>query len=122
MPKSLEGFTYENFIHLFIMDVKFLRKIDDAVKEIMKDGKIDQNDVPTIVMLITELSASKKKMTKDELEKALRDMFDYIMEHYKLLPDNESEKESFQKIFDMSVKLVLLTPNLKKICSVCLGQ
>jgi hypothetical protein len=103
------------------MDVKFLRKIDDAVKEIMKDGKIDQNDIPTIVMLITDLS-SKKKMTKDELEKTLHDMFDYIMEHYKLLPDNENEKDSFQKIFDMSVKLVLLTPNLKKICSVCLGQ
>ena len=102
------------------MDVGFLRKIDEAVKEIMKDGKIDQNDIPTIVMLITELSSSKK-MTKDELEKGLNDMFDYIMDHYKLFPDNETEKAAFQKIFDMSVKLVLLTPNLKKMCSMCLA-
>jgi len=102
------------------MDVGFLRKIDEAVKEIMKDGKIDQNDIPTIVMLITELSSSKK-MTKAELEKGLNDMFDYIMDHYKLFPDNEAEKAAFQKIFDMSVKLVLLTPNLKKMCSMCLA-
>jgi hypothetical protein len=102
------------------MDVGFLRKIDEAVKEIMKDGKIDQNDIPTIVMLITELSSSKK-MTKTELEKGLNDMFDYIMDHYKLFPDNETEKAAFQKIFDMSVKLVLLTPNLKKMCSMCLA-
>jgi hypothetical protein len=102
------------------MDVGFLRKIDEAVKEIMKDGKIDQNDIPTIVMLITELSSSKK-MTKEELEKSLNDMFDYIMDHYKLFPENETEKAAFQKIFDMSVKLVLLTPNLKKMCSMCLA-
>ena len=98
------------------MDVTFLKKIDTAVKEIMKDGKIDQNDIPTIVLLITELSSSKK-MSTPEFEKSLTEMFEYIMDHYKLFPDNEDEKKNFQKLFDMSVKLVLLTPNIKKMCS-----
>ncbi len=99
------------------MDVKFLKRIDESVKTIMKDGKIDQNDIPELVILITELSGTKK-VTKE----TLTELFDYIMDHYKLFPENETEKANFKKLFDMSVKLVLFTPNLKKMCSGCLGR
>ena len=103
------------------MDVKFLKRIDESVKTIMKDGKIDQNDIPELVILITELSGTKK-MTSEDLAKAITELFDYIMDHYKLFPENETEKANFKKLFDMSVKLVLFTPNLKKMCSGCLGH
>ena len=101
------------------MDVKFLKRIDASVKTIMKDGKIDQNDIPELVMLITDLSGTKK-MTSDQLAKAISELFDYIMDHYKLFPEGDSDKANFKKLFDMSVKLILFTPNLKKMCSGCL--
>ena len=101
------------------MDVNFLKRIDASVKTIMKDGKIDQNDIPELVMLITDLSATKK-MTSDQLEKAIGELFDYIMDHYKLFPEGDSEQANFKKLFDMSVKLILFTPNLKKMCLGCL--
>ena len=62
------------------MDVKFLKRIDESVKTIMKDGKIDQNDIPELVILITELSGTKK-LTKE----GLTELFDYIMDHYDLI-------------------------------------
>ena len=97
------------------MDVKFLKRIDESVKTIMKDGKIDQNDIPELVILITELSGTKK-LTKE----GLTELFDYIVDHYKLFPEGDAEKANFKKLFDMSVKLVLFTPNLKKMCAGCL--
>jgi hypothetical protein len=97
------------------MDVTFLKSIDDSVKTIMKDGKIDISDVPEMVMLVTKL-VSVKKMTQDEMVQAIEGLFEYIMDHYKLFPDNEAEKEMFTKIFDMSVKLVMFTPTVKKLC------
>ena len=97
------------------MDVKFLKRIDASVKTIMKDGKIDQNDIPELVILITELSGTKK-LTKE----GLTELFDYIMDHYKLFPEGAAEQANFKKLFDMSVKLVLFTPNLKKMCAGCL--
>ena len=99
------------------MDVSFLKRIDTSVKTIMKDGKIDQNDIPELVMLITDL-AGTIKMTKE----GLTELFDYIMDHYKLFPADETEKANFKKLFDMSVKLVLFTPNLKKMCTGCLAR
>jgi len=100
------------------MDVNFLKRIDTSVKVVMKDGKIDQNDIPELVLLITDLVGTKK-MTPDKLETSIQELFDYIMDHYKLFPDDESEKATFKKLFDMSVKLVLFTPNLKNMCSMC---
>jgi hypothetical protein len=103
------------------MDIKFLKRVDASVKTIMRDGKIDQNDIPELVMLITDLSGTKK-MTSDQLAKAINELFDYIMDHYKLFPEGDSEKANFKKLFDMSVKLILFTPNLKKMCSGCLAR
>ncbi len=109
--------TYEIFVHTFKMDVKFLKRVDESVKTIMKDGKIDQNDIPELVLLITDLSKTKK-MTTEDFEKSAQELFDYIMDHY----NQETNREQFQKTFNMSIKLVLAVPNLKKSCQGCLGH
>jgi hypothetical protein len=101
------------------MDVSFLKRIDASVKIIMKDGKIDMYDIPELVMLITQISASKKT-TADELATTLNELFTYIMDHYNLFPDNEAEKAGFKKLFDASVRLVLFQPKIKEMCSWCL--
>ena len=100
-------------------NVTFLTKIDTTVKNIMKDGKIDEFDIPEILLLITDLVATseQKKMTLPQLEESIKTLYTYIMEHYKLFPEgDEAKKESFNRLFDMSVKLIMFQPNIKKTC------
>ena len=55
-------------------NVTFLTKIDTTVKNIMKDGKIDEFDIPEILLLITDLVATseQKKMTLPQLEESIK--------------------------------------------------
>lgn len=100
----------------------FHLRIDQAVKNIMKDGKIDVFDIPEIILLVTELiiTPSTGKISADMLAEQISNLYDYIMTHYKLLPDDETQKTNFKRLFDMSVKLVLLQPNIKNACKSCL--
>lgn len=84
----------------------------------MKDGKIDLYDIPEMVMLIADL-VSTKKTTPDELTKVMTELFNYIMDHYNLFPNDEAQKEGFKRLFEMSVKLVLFQPKVKEMCSWC---
>lgn len=99
-------------------NVSFLQKIDKTVKSIMKDGKIDQFDIPEIMLLITELIATneKQKFTMEQLENSITTLYDYIMTHYKLFPEDPAQKESFERLFNMCVKLIIFQPNVNNKC------
>jgi hypothetical protein len=99
-------------------NVTFLTKIDQTVKNIMKDGKIDHFDIPEILLLITDLISigDQKKVTQEQLQASIIGLYDYIMAHYKLFPDDDEQKEAFKRLFDMSVKLIMFQPNIKKTC------
>ena len=99
-------------------NVNFLQQIDTTVKSIMKDGKIDQFDIPEIMLLITDLitTSEKKKVTIEQLENSIDTLYDYIMTHYKLLPEDPAQKESFQRVFNMCVKLIIFQPKVNKSC------
>jgi hypothetical protein len=99
-------------------NVSFLQKIDTTVKNIMKDGKIDQFDIPEIMLLITELitTSEKSKVTMEQLENSINTMYEYIMTHYKLIPEDPSQKESFERLFNMCVKLIIYQPKVNKSC------
>ena len=99
-------------------NVNFLQQIDTTVKSIMKDGKIDQFDIPEIMLLITDLitTSEKKKVTIEQLENSIDTLYEYIMTHYKLLPEDPAQKESFQRVFNMCVKLIIFQPKVNKSC------
>ena len=99
-------------------NVNFLQQIDTTVKSIMKDGKIDQFDIPEIMLLITELitTSEKKKVTIEQLENSIDTLYEYIMTHYNLFPEDETQRESFKKLFEVSVKLIMVQPKVKKGC------
>jgi len=99
----------------------FNLRVDKSLKSIMKDGKIDHNDIPEIVLLITELisSPNSSKMTIDQMIELINDMYEYIMSHYNLFPQDIEQKENFKRLFDVSVKLVMIQPNVKKTCKTC---
>jgi len=99
----------------------FHLRVDKSVKNIMKDGKIDNNDIPEIVLLITDLitAPGSGKMTIEQMGEMINEMYEYIMSHYKLFPEDGEQKENFKRLFDMCVKLVLIQPNVKKACKKC---
>jgi hypothetical protein len=101
--------------------IDFHLRVQKSVTAIMKDGKIDQNDIPEIMLLITELliSPTSPKMTVEELAEKINELYEYIMTHYKLFPEDERQKEQFKRLFDMCVKLVLVQPNIKKAYKNC---
>jgi hypothetical protein len=99
-------------------NVSFLQKIDETVKSIMKDGKVDQFDIPEIMLLITELitTSEKSKITMEQIENSITTLYQYIMTHYKLFPEDPAQKESFERLFDMCVKLIIFQPKVNKSC------
>ena len=101
--------------------IDFHLRVQKSVTAIMKDGKIDQNDIPEIMLLITELlmAPTSPKMTVEELAGKINELYEYIMTHYKLFPEDDGQKEQFKRLFDMCVKLVLVQPNIKKACKNC---
>lgn len=96
-------------------------RIERSVTAIMKDGKIDQNDIPEILLLITDLvlAPTSPKMTVEELAEKINELYDYIMTHYKLFPADDEQKEQFKRLFAICLKLVLVQPNIKKACKSC---
>ena len=99
-------------------NVNFLQQIDTTVKSIMKDGKIDQFDIPEIMLLITELitTSEKKKFTIEQLENSIDTLYEYIMTHYKLFPEDPAQKESFDRLFKMCIKLIIFQPKVTQSC------
>jgi hypothetical protein len=102
--------------------VAFHLRIDQSIKEIMKDGKIDEYDIPEIMLLLAELTMTptSKKMSAEDLTEQLNQLYEYIMTHYKLFPEDERQKQNFKRLFDMSLRLVLIQPTIKAACKSCL--
>jgi hypothetical protein len=99
-------------------NVSFLHKIDTTVKNIMKDGKIDHFDIPEIMFLITDLitSSENTKITMEQLQNSIQSLYEYIMTHYNLFPEDAQQKESFKRLFDTCLKLIMFQPKVKEVC------
>ena len=113
----------------FGQNVAFIDKINTSVKAMMADGKIDKNDIPHLMLLVTELitssNSSGKPVTTEQMAASIDSLYNYIMTHYNLLPADETQQAEFKAMFDMCVKLALFQPNINKKCrSVfgCLGK
>jgi hypothetical protein len=102
----------------FCKNVDFITIINTSVKAMMSDGKIDKNDIPQMVLLITTLISSSGQstvsITTSQLEESINSLYNYIMTHYNLFPEDEAKKTEFKTMFDMCVKLALFQPNVMK--------
>ena len=107
----------------FTHNVSFITTIDTAVKAIMADGKIDKNDIPRIMLLITELITinGSGSVTTEQLAESINSLFNYIMTHYRLFPEDDVQKAEFKLMFDVCVKLALFQPTINKAVKRCLA-
>ena len=105
----------------FTQNVAFIDKINTSVKAMMVDGKIDKNDIPRLMLLVTDLitAPNSTPVTTEQLAASIDSLYTYIMTHYNLLPTDEAQQADFKALFDICVKLALFQPNInKKIKSV----
>lgn len=92
--------------------------IDSSVKKMMSDGKIDQYDIPELILLLTQLSTRQIIPTSTEdLNVQINELYAYVMKKYDLYPKNVEERAVFDKMFQSSIKLVLYQPILRSKCS-----
>ncbi len=96
-------------------DPKFLARVDESVKKMLADGKLDSTDIPEIVYLIMDAynTLGSVRVSKEDLGSFVKLIFTFLVEKYKLLPlDKLPEYES---MLMSSVKLVLLTPQVDTV-------
>ena len=86
----------------------------------MKDGTIDYQDVPEIIMMIMDIYGTLKEsqlITMEELPEFIKTLFDIIVTKYNLVPADK--KPAIDVLITGTIKLVLLVPRIKKSCCSC---
>ena len=106
----LEVFSnkYENeIVKLILDDPIFINKVENSIKSIVKDNKVEQSDIPEFVFLIMEAynSLPKAKLTKEEIPQFISCVYNYFIP--------EEERAKHESLIASSIKLVLMTPQLK---------
>jgi hypothetical protein len=105
--------TNNDMVKLILDDPIFIDKIETSVKSIIKDNKVEQTDIPEFVFLIMEAynSLPKAKLTKKEIPEFISCVYNYLVEKYNFIPNEEKNK--YENLVVSSIKLVLMTHQLK---------
>ena len=105
-----------------MLDDEISRCIKTSIDNIMRDGKIDQYDIPEIIFLITDImnnsNVINKKLTADNLASLIKELYKFIEKQYNLVPD-ESQKAGFERLIDSCIKLILFQPKVKTAINNC---
>ena len=112
-------------VKLILDDPIFITKVENSIKSIVKDNKVDQSDIPEFVFLIMEAynSLPKAKLTKEEIPEFISCVYNYLVEKYNLIPKEERSK--YENLIVSSIKLVLMNPQLENLsnckfhCLIC---
>ena len=99
-----------------MLDEETSKRIKSSIENIMRDGKVDQYDIPEILFLITDITTNsnviKTKLTPEDLAALIKELYKFIEKQYNLVPD-EIQKAGFERLIDSSIKLIFLQPKVK---------
>jgi hypothetical protein len=109
-----------NVFRTLTTDEAFLKRVETSVTEIMKDGKIDQYDIPELILLISDVITQlpNANMTPDSLEALITLLYNFIVNKYNLIP-TDGNTEGFKRLFESSMRLALLQPTVEKAMKNC---
>lgn len=95
---------------LLVNDPNFLKRVEETVKTILSDGKVDEKDVPEFVFLIMDSynTLGKMSLTRDELPAFVKAVFDFVVTKFNLLKDEDRVK--IENMVSVSVKLAMMVP------------
>ena len=118
-------FKVAYLLEKIMLDDETSQCIKSSIDNIMRDGKIDQYDIPEILLLITEIMNNSNvvniKLTADNLTSLIKELYKFIEKQYNLVPD-ENQKEGFDRLIDSCIKLVLFQPKVKNTIKNCLNK
>ena len=118
-------FKVAYLLEKIMLDDETSKCIKSSIDNIMRDGKIDQYDIPEILLLITEIMNNSNvvntKLTAEDLTSLIKELYKFIEKQYNLVPD-ESQKEGFDRLIDSCIKLVLFQPKVKNTIKNCLNK
>lgn len=99
------------FLNLLFHDDEFVSALETAIEQILKDGKLDHYDIPSILVIIVQVinNYDKIKFTLDELSTIVKKILDYVVSKYSV-PIDEAEKQKIADLVEASLKLAFLQP------------
>ena len=107
-----------------MLDDKTSERIKTSIDNIMRDGKIDNYDIPEILFIITDIINNTNvntKLTPENLASLIKELYKFIEKQYNLIPD-ETQKAGFDRLIDSCIKLILLQPKVKTAIKNCLNK
>ena len=109
----------EALFKVITTDSKFLTGVKESVDKIMKDGKVDQYDVPEIVFVISEAINERPsfRITREQLPALIKMLYNFIVDTYNLVP--EEKKAEIERLVDSSLRLLMLQPAVKEGLTRC---
>jgi hypothetical protein len=113
--------SVEEVFKILSTDEKFIDRVKTSLDNIMKDEKIDQYDAPELVFLIIDSynQMSNLHLTYEDLPVLIKMLYTFLIEKFNLI--HEDKRADFERLLDVSIKLVMLQPKVKKQVSKCLG-
>ena len=113
--RTLQNPIVDKIVAELTNDPKFLSRVEESVKKMLQDGKLDSSDVPELVFLIMDTynTVGNVRVSKELLEEFVKQVFKFIVEKYKLLPQDKMAE--YESMIVSSVKLVLLTPSVDSV-------
>lgn len=114
--------SVQDVFNLLSADPKFIAKLETSVKNIMKDGKIDQYDVPELVFIITDSynEMSRFRLTYDELPQLIKMIYAFMVQKLNLIP--EDKRPEFDRLVDSALRLVMMQPVVKQAVTSCFSK
>jgi hypothetical protein len=106
-----------------MLDDDFSNTLEKSINNIMKDNKIDMYDVPEIVLIISELVTKSPSisLTAENLTDLVSELINFITKKYNItIVENESE--TFKRVLNSSIKLLLFNPKVKKQLEKCCSK
>jgi hypothetical protein len=107
---ELKDENLSKFIKLLTDDANFVNRIEQSIKNILQDGKVDHDDVPELVFIIMDAynTVAKSQVSMNEIPEFVNCVFNYIADKFNLMPKEERQRMS--RLITSSVKLALMAP------------
>ena len=102
---------------------QFIRDLEESVKEIVEDGKIDLGDAAEIVHIIVTVIEHQPtiRLEPNDLGTLIRSLYDFVVAKHHIFTDKETA-DKFGKIVDSSIRLVLMRPKVNEAVDGCLTR
>ena len=112
----------QEVFNILSVDPKFVAKLELSVKNIMKDGKIDQYDIPEFVFIITDTynEMSKFRLTYDELPQLIKMIYTFMVQKLNLIP--EDKRPEFECLVNSALRLVMMQPIIRQTTNNCFSK